>query len=85
MIRARRRWISPRWAGDALGIFYSDPERRLVDGSATTFGRGLAVLDEQTARMLTVRTTTIQYGDGAGDEAELRSAWTGEGACPHTS
>jgi hypothetical protein len=30
---------SPRPAGNALGIFYSDDGRRLRDGSATTFGR----------------------------------------------
>ena len=31
---------SPRSAGEALKIFYSDRGRRLLDGSATTFGRG---------------------------------------------
>jgi hypothetical protein len=30
---------SPRPAGNACAIFYSDDERRLWDGSATTFGR----------------------------------------------
>jgi hypothetical protein len=30
---------SPRPTGNAFGIFYSDDERRLWDGSATTFGR----------------------------------------------
>jgi len=30
---------SPRSAGDASEIFYSDDGRRLLDGSATTFGR----------------------------------------------
>src|ERR1700686_1940226 len=30
---------SPRPAGNALGIFYSDGRRRLRDRSATTFGR----------------------------------------------
>jgi len=38
---------SPRSAGEALKIFYSDRGRRLLDGSATTFGRGEGiVLDE---------------------------------------
>ncbi len=31
---------SPRSAGEALKIFYSDRGRRLLDESATTFGRG---------------------------------------------
>ena|SRR6266550_2213475 len=38
---------SPRSAGQALKIFYSDRGRRLLDGSASTFGRGEGiVLDE---------------------------------------
>jgi len=42
-------------------------------------------LYEQPAGMLPVRTTTFRDGGGAGDEAELRSAWTaGGGGNPWT-
>ena len=57
---------SPRSAGDALQILYSDHGRRLLDGSATTFGRERACCArlEQAARMLTVRTITFRNGVG---------------------
>ena len=78
---------SPKSAGDASGLFYSDGGRRLWDGSATTFGRegGLLYLYERPARMLPVRTSTFRNGDGAGDGAELRSAWTDECVRPYAS
>ena len=42
-------------------------------------------LYEQPAGMLPVRTTTFRDGGGAGDEAELRSAWTAGGGCPYAT
>jgi hypothetical protein len=75
---------SPRPAGDALGIFYSDRRRRLLDGSATTFGRERARCSCMSSLLecCRVRTSTLGNGDRVGDEAELRSAWTGEAPVP---
>ena len=48
-------------------------------------GQGVLFLYEQPARMLPVRTTTFENGDGAGDAAERRSALTAGGGCPYAS
>ena len=58
--RDKAQMDSPKSAGDASRIFYSDHGRRPLDGSATTFGREAAALGEQAARKPTVQTATFQ-------------------------
>jgi len=48
-------------------------------------GEGVLFLNEQPARMLPVRTTIFENGDGAGNAAERRSALTVGGGCPYAS
>jgi hypothetical protein len=75
---------SPRSAGDASRLFYSAGGRRLLDGSATTFGRERRCCSDMSSLLECCRfgLRILGNGDRVGDEAELRSAWTGEAPVP---
>jgi hypothetical protein len=84
LIETRRRWILRGRRGNASGLFYSAGGRRLLDGSATTFGRERRCCSDMSSLLECCRfgLRILGNGDRVGDEAELRSAWTGEAPVP---